>query len=381
MPILLGLVIAQRWGLGELAAYTVANAITALFQVVVDWGATRALPRNLAKMSAGAADLWLAAANGFRIILAAAALLAGVVLALQGILEADVVAYLMPLFAVALLTAISGNAVGQRICSREMAGIGWGTATGLAIFSSLAAIVMIFDASPLWLVGAFAAGKVFEAAILLHGRSWVARVRLRGTISAAHSLAPFAVQAILGVLYARLAVFTVERMSTRAELGLFSLGASLQSALLLVPISFALLNFPQLTRLAAIRDDVGIRQLIHRYRMVSTLGVLCGLSVIMASFRFAGALMHVTPGGGRFVLAFASLALLSVFSTMAGFKVQAYGREGLAARLSFITLACAIAYQVAALRWLGLWGIVAAVAAAELTSVAVFELALRKNDR
>ena len=51
MPILLGLFIAHRWGLGELAAYTVANAAITIAQLAVDWGAQRALPRNLAMLA------------------------------------------------------------------------------------------------------------------------------------------------------------------------------------------------------------------------------------------------------------------------------------------------------------------------------------------
>jgi hypothetical protein len=43
----------------------------------------------------------------------------------------------------------------------------------------------------------------------------------RNVAGAAAALWPFAAQTILGVIYSRLAVFTVERVTTRAELGVF----------------------------------------------------------------------------------------------------------------------------------------------------------------
>ena len=60
MPILLGLFIANRWGLEQLAAYIVAAAMIAIASIVADWDAPRALPRDLALLTPGAAKQFLA---------------------------------------------------------------------------------------------------------------------------------------------------------------------------------------------------------------------------------------------------------------------------------------------------------------------------------
>src|SRR4030095_15276761 len=87
-----------------------------------------------------------------------------------------------------------------------------------------------------------------EAAILASGRWWVLSLRTTGVAATAAAFWPFAAQMILGVIYSRLAVFTVEQATTRAELGVFSVALAFQNAFLLIPTSLALTQFPELTR-------------------------------------------------------------------------------------------------------------------------------------
>ncbi len=67
VPIFLGLFLAHQWGRPELAAFTVAHAAVMIAVAITDWGATRALPRNLATLPPGAAAEHLAAANALRL--------------------------------------------------------------------------------------------------------------------------------------------------------------------------------------------------------------------------------------------------------------------------------------------------------------------------
>jgi O-antigen/teichoic acid export membrane protein len=82
-----------------------------------------------------------------------------------------------------------------------------------------------------------------------------------------------------------------------------------------------------------------------------------------------------------FVVAFAVLAFPGSLSIVAGLVMQARGEERLVSRLSVVTLSLALVYQMAALRAFGLWGIVAAVGAAELTTIAVFGMGLAYSRR
>ena len=52
--------------------------------------------------------------------------------------------------------------------------------------------------------------------------------------------------------------------------------------------------------------------------------------------------------------------------------LQALGRERTTARLSFVTLAASLVSQFAFIQWLGLWGVAAGIATAELFSFTVF---------
>lgn len=379
MPILLGLFIAHRWGLEQLAAFTVANAAIAVALIVADWGATRALPRNLATLPpAGAAEL-LASANAFRLLLVAAMLVLGVAAVATRQVAADVAGYAAILFPLCLLNAVTANGVSERVVAGETRGILSAVLAGLATFVIGAAVVLTAGLGPRWFAGAYVLGKAVESLLVAAGRWWVLHVNSGSMRSTAAALWPFSLQAILGVIYARLSVFTVESMATRIELGVFSVAMALYAALLLVPTSIALVQFPELTRRVQRKDRAAARRLMARYAIISAGGVAAGVLLLLALSGPLGAVLKVPRPYIGFVIAFAAVAFLSIFSTMAGFFMQALGREKLAARLSVATLFLALAYQIAALAWIGLWGIVAAVAAAEITTVAIFGAALMRS--
>ena len=378
MPIALGLFIAYRWGVGELASFTVANAVIAIALVVTDWGATRAFPRNLATLPASAAAEMLAGANLFRLLLLALLLAIGVTVTVAGVIDASVARYLAILFPVCLFQSMTTNAVSERVVAYETRGVGAGVMAGLVVFAVLGVATLALQRGPLWLVAAYVIGKGAETVVVSAGRWWVLSIGAGGMGATAAALWPFGMQMILGVVYTRLAVFTVERATTRAELGVFSLAVALQSALLLVPSSLALLLFPEMTQRAKEGDRAALRRVLVRYALASVvtvaLGVVCLGLVMSHAGRRAGVPDELVP----FVVAFIALAFLTIFSMIAGFLMQASGRESLAARLSVLTLSLALVYQIAALRAWGLWGIIAAVAAAEVTTIIFFGVALQR---
>jgi O-antigen/teichoic acid export membrane protein len=226
---------------------------------------------------------------------------------------------------------------------------------------------------------------VVEASLIASGRWWVlslgAPLGNRGAARAAAALWPFAAQTILGVIYSRLAVFTVEHATTRAELGVFSVALAFQNACLLIPTSMALTQFPELTREWQEGDGRAVRRILVRYTIVSALGVLAGAVLLVSLGGRIAAALDVPPAMMPFVVAFAVLAFPSSLSIVAGFFLQARGEERLVSRLSVVTLSLALLYQIAALRAFGLWGIVAAVGAAEVTTIAVFALGLAYTRR
>ncbi len=377
MPILLGLFIAHRWGLGELAAYTVANAAITIAQLAVDWGAQRALPRNLAMLAPEGAARMLASVNAFRLLLVTVLFGGGAIAIATGYVDRGVTVYLTLLFPLCVLFLVTGNAVGERVVAGETRAISWAVAAGLIVFAIGGGIILTLQLGPRWFIAAYVAGKCVEAIGIVIGRWWVIAVRTDEVLSAAVAFWPFAAQAILGVIYSRLAIFTVERMLPRAELGVFSFAVALQGALMLVPVSLALIYFPELTRRTTAGDFPEVRRIVLRYTIISCTGIVMGVGVLASVMGPMGAMFKLPPGGAAFVVAFAAVSLLSVFSTMAGFRVQAGGRESIAARLSVVTLVCAAIFQITALKALGLWGIVVAAIAAELTTIVLFGFALR----
>jgi len=376
MPIALGLFLAHRWGRRELAAFTIAHATVMIVVAVTDWGATRALPRNLAMLAADVAAQLLAAVNALRLGLVGVAVIIAAALIVAGEVGRDAARYLTILFPLSPLFIVTTNAISERVVAGETRGITTAVAAGLLTFAVLGGIVLALNFGPPWLVAAYVAGKAIEASLLASGRWWVLSFRTTGVAGAAAALWPFAAQTILGVIYSRLAVFTVERVTTRAELGVFSVALALQNAFLLIPTSLALTEFPELTRRWQDGDGGSVRRILVRYTIVSGLGVLLGAVVLVSAAGRVAAVLDVPPAMMPFVIAFAVLSFPSSLSLLAGFFMQARGEERLVSRLSVVTLSLALVYQMAALRAFGLWGIVAAVGAAELTTILVFAIGL-----
>ena len=376
MPIVLGLFLAHRWGRHELAAFTIAQAAVTIAVAVTDWGATRALPRNLATLAADAAGELIAAGNALRLALVAAAVIAAGSLVVAGAIDGDAARYLAILFPLCPLSIVTTDAVSQRVVAGETRAITTAVAGGLLTFALLGGVVMGLDGGAPWLVAAYVVGKVIEAAILASGRWWVLSLRTTGVAATAAAFWPFAAQMILGVIYSRLAVFTVEQATTRAELGVFSVALAFQNALLLIPTSLALTQFPELTRRWQDGDVRAVRRILVRYTIVSGLNAFLGAIVLAAVAGRVAAVLNIPPAMMPFVVVYAALSFLSSLNVVAGFLMQARGDERLASQLSVLTLSLALAYQIAALRAFGLWGIVAGVGAAEVTTLAVFALGL-----
>ena len=323
-----------------------------------------------------AASSPIAAGNALRLGLAGlAAVLVGV-LAAAGAIEADAAPYLAILFPLCPLFLVTTNAVSERVVVAETGGITAAVAAGLLTFAGLGAIAIGLGRGPHWLVAAYVAGKAIEALLLVSGRWWVLSVGTAGVADTAAALWPFAAQSILGIIYSRLSVFTVERVTTRAELGVFSVALAFQNALLLIPTSLALMQFPELTRRWQEGNAGAARRILVRYTLVAGSSVLLGAIALVSVAGRLGRALDVPPAMMPFVAAFAALAFVSSLSILGGFLLQARGQERLVSRLSVVTLSLALVYQVAALRLWGLWGIVAAVAAAEITTIVVFAAAL-----
>lgn len=382
LPILIGLFIANRWGLVELAAFTVANATVLIAQTIADWGATRALPRDLARATQHRSAVHLlATANAFRLLLVVAMIAIAAIAVGTGHVQRDIASYLLILSPLCVIAVFASNAVSERVVTKKAFNIGIAVIAGLVTFAILGGCAIALHLGARWFAGAFVVGKFVECLFLLAGRWWVTAVGGKGVLATAAALWPFSVQMILAIIYARLSVFTVERMTTRVELGVFSVAVALYSTMLLIPASMALTIFPQLTRFEEAGDHDGVRHAVTRYVMLSAGAVGVGLLVLALLKDLVGRVLKVPPPLMPFVIAFAAVALLSIFSTICGFLLQARGGEHVAARLSVLTVILALVYQIVALRSLGLWGIVAAVCAAEISSVIVFGLALRRGRR
>jgi O-antigen/teichoic acid export membrane protein len=360
-------------------AYTVASAAVIVASMIADWGATRALPRNLAVLDREEAIRFVRASNGFRMMLAATIIAIAVIAALSGRLQHNIGTYLLILVPLVPLSVIANTAMSERVATGNVQAIAGAVIGGFVTFAALGALLIRGGAGPAWFAASYVVGKVIETTVLASGRWWVAGVQREGSKATAIALWPFAAQMIMGVIYSRLSVFTMERMSSRVELGVFSVAMAFQSALVLVPASLALTGFPALTTLLRKGDRVGVRHALIRYTIVSFAGVTFGLALFVLLRTRIAAALNVPSSFVPFVVAFAALALLGTFSMKASYLLQAMGLEGLVARLSVVTLGLALVYQIVGLKLLGVWGIVAAVGMAELTTVSIFGLAIRSS--
>jgi O-antigen/teichoic acid export membrane protein len=372
MPLLLGLYIGHRWGLAELGAYTLASSFVAVGLMVVDWGCTRWLPRELAlaRVQEGSGS-GVATANTLRLILAAVFLLLTGALSAAGRIPAESARFAIELGILYPVSIFSVNGVSDRVVSREIAGIGGAVASGLTIFAAGAWCAVGVGFGPHLLVLAYVTGKVVEAVFLMSGRARLFHFVPRHVLAMGIALWPFSVQAILGILYARLSVFIVEHFRP-ADLGLVGVATALQGIFLLLPVSIGLLKYPVFTTAAVKGDRQQIRTALVTALTMSMAGVAAGVAALFAGRHVISRALQVAPSSMLFVIAFASIAALTAGTAMSGLLLQALGREHTTARLSFITLAASLVSQFTFVRWLGLWGVAAGIATAELVSLAIF---------
>jgi len=372
MPLLLGLYIGHRWGLTEFGAFILASSFVAIGLVVIDWGCTRWLPRELAlaglQENGGSG---VATANTLRLILAAVLLFLTGLLSATGRVPAESARFAIEMGMLYPISIFSVNGVSDRIVSREIAGIGGAVASGLAIFATGAWSVMYAGSGPHLLVLAYVTGKAVEALFLMRGRAGLFRLGRHHVLATAIALWPFSVQAILAIIYARLSVFIVEHFR-HADLGLVGVATAFQNVLMLLPVSIGLLTYPVFTTAAVKGQWKQIRNTLMTALASSVAGVAAGVAMLAAGRDSVSRILHVVPSSMPFVIVFASIAALSTGAAMSGLLLQALGRERTTARLSFITLAASLVAQFTFVQWLGLWGVAVGIATAELVSLAVF---------
>lgn len=373
MPILIGLYIAHRWGLASLGAYTFASSYVAVGLMITDWGCTRWLPRELAlvRLTPGAPPTAAATANALRLTIAAAFLLLTSLLSIAHVLPADSARFALELGLLCPITIYSMNGVSDRIVTREIGGIATAVFVGLVIFVLLSFAGDSFAPGPHGIILAYVIGRAAEAAIMMQGRRDLYPVAIRHLIPTAAALWPFSIQAILGVTYSRLSVFVIEHFR-RQDLGLVGAASALQNIMLLFPVSIALLNYPAMTTASANGDGRRLRTVMIASAAASVVALTFAGGALFVARHFVAAALHIPPQSMPIVIAYAAIAYITIAVTLAGVLLQAMRLEKVTARLSFLTFAFALAYQYILIRWFGLWGLVGALAAAEVTSAAIF---------
>jgi O-antigen/teichoic acid export membrane protein len=270
-----------------------------------------------------------------------------------------------------LISIYSVNGVSDRIVSREVVGIGVAVVAGLGAFAIGAGAALYAGAGVHAVVLAYVGGKIVEVLLLLRGRARLLHVAPRHMVAMSLALWPFSIQAILAVIYSRLSVFIVEHFR-HADMGLLGVATALQNVFLLLPVSIGLLKYPIFTTAAA-RGEIGkIRSALTTAAAMSFAAVGAGVVVLIAGRDIVGRALHVEASSMPFVMAFAAIAALTTGTALAGLLLQSLGHERVTAKLSFVTLTVSLVSQYTFVQWLGLWGVAAGIALAELVSVAVF---------
>lgn len=382
LPILIGLFIGRTWGLQSLGSYSFASSFAAVGLVFADWGCMRWLPRELALCThESSRAAILSQANAVRLVISAGYLALTVLLALTGNIDSASALYAYEFGALYVVIICSTNGLSARLADGEIRSIGWAVAAGLLTFIACGTAVVGAGGGPHHFLAAYIAGKIVEAAVLMGPRPSLLRVSPRGGLVIAKALAPFSLQAILGIIYSRLSIFVVQHERPLSDVGIVGAASALQNVLLLIPTSIALLYYPALTTAAARGDGGRLKRIIAGSGVASVAGVSAGLIVLVVLRKTICTALHVPQDHVTFVIAFVAIAYLTIGTTLAGVSLQAFGGERLAARLSFLTLTLALVYQYSFLRAAGLWGIVLAVFAAELTSLVVFGFAATARGR
>ncbi len=376
MPILIGLYIGHRWGLVPLGAYTFASSFAAVGLIVTDWGCTRWLPRELALAKVGSDDLRAAhASNSVRLIFASLYVLMTFAMTTAGLMKQEVATYAYELAILYGVAIISTDGMSDLIVARKTWRIASAMAIGLAVFFVGAFVADRFFATPYALVAAYIAGKIVEAAVLIAGRMSLLRFSSHHLWRMTVALGPFGVQAILAVIYSRVAIFIIENQRPLSDVGIVGAATALQGVVLLLPASMTLLHFPALSTAAAAQRLGEMLRIVRRSTAGSVVGVTVGL-VVFASVRYQVAnVLHIPLVYVPFVMALIAMSYLTIGTTMAGAVLQALGGEQLAAKLSFLTLGLSIPCRFIFIRYFGVWGVFHGALTSELATLVIFVFA------
>ena len=373
VPVLMGLYIGHRWGLVSFGAYTFASSFAAVGLIVTDWGCTRWLPRELALASIGSGDERAAhAANAVRLIFASLYVLLTFGMTAAGLMNHEAAVYAFEFAILYVVAIVSTDGMSDLIVARQTWRIGWALFIGLAVFGVGAGMASTVFATPFAFVAAYVVGKIVEAVMLIAGRTHLLRVSGRHLWRMTAILGPFAVQAVLAIIYSRLAIFIIESQRPLSDVGIVGAATALQAVVLLLPVSMALLYFPALSTAAATAQGGEMRRIVGRAVGGSVIGVTIGLVVLGAVRYPVAALLHIPAVYVPFVMALISMTYLTIGTTMAGAVLQALGGERIAAKLSFLTLGLSIPVRFILIRWYGVWGVFDGALAAEVMTLVIF---------
>lgn len=368
MPVLVGLFIGSRWGLRTLGAYTVASAFLAVAVVVADWGSSRLLPREMARRDAEAAAI-VRTSTAVRIILTLIALATGLLYAVIGNVDADVLPYLLVLAPVAFAAIVATNAVSARIVDDDLRGLTGAVAAGLIPITFAAIAWSSASYGALAVVGAYALGKWIETALLARGRWSLQRASFTGAAKVFALMLPFGASAIMGTLYSRFPVLVLERWSTREELGIVSAATALQNVMLLVPTAAALFIYPRLTVAAMKRDRSAVAETLRAYLVVCLLVYGGGLTALWLALARVTGVLDVPPAAAEFVFLYVAVGFITTINAMAAAVLQAIGAERRAAVIGLLVILVALPLQIASVRRWGMSGALAAVTMSEIAAM------------
>lgn len=380
MPVLVGLFIAARWGLQALGAYTVASSLLAVAVVIADWGSSRLLPREMARRDGDAAAV-VRTATAVRIVLTLLAVAAGLLYAVAGDVDADVLPYLLVLTPVAFAAIVSTNSISARVVDGDLRGMLAAVAAGLIPLLLAAAVWRSARFGPLAVAGAYACGKWIETALLTRRRWALQRVSFAGAGKVFALLFPFGATAIMGTIYSRLPIFVLERWSTREELGIVAAATAVQNVMLLVPTAAALFLYPRITVAAAHDDRIALAATLRSY-FVTSVAVYCGgMAVLwMLLGRVTGAL-GVPASAAPFLLLYVAAGFLSIINVMATAVLQAVGAERRAALVGMVVLSVSVVVQIVFVRAWGMRGALAGVIACETLSMLLLSISAWRLSR
>ncbi len=367
-PVLVGFYIAHRWGLAEFGSYTVAMAAVTIGQVITDWGCSRMQPREIAVMDQSAAAAFVSSTNVSRlfifIVLGAAAWIASS----TSFLQPSIAHYLWILAPWPLVTIWSTNGISARVVDDETTGIGIAAVMGLVALAILVFLGRRSALGPYAVAWAYIGAKCVETVILVGNRWWLLGIRGEHMIRVLRVLWPFSIQGILLVIYSRLPLFVIEHSGTAEMVGVVSAGTALQSVLLLLPACTSFIALPQLT-VAVAQQRSRIRPIIYNYLVTSIAGIGCGAAGLVLLRHVISRLLRIPETHMAFVIAFAVTSVVTLGTAILSVLLQAWRGEATVARIATVTVLLAVVYQLTLVRLLGVWGLIPAIIAAEISSV------------